>query len=248
MKRNLLDNPYSSKDHIDHKLGFEHANVIIMIRSALFSFLVVLIVNSLYANLATITPNPSQQYSAFAQVQNQGLDRYIFVGGWGDEAAIGNFSVLAAIAVDPSSGNVYVADTYNAEIKKFTSNGTFISKWGEYGKTGERLNAPSGIAVDPSSGNVYVADTYNAEIKEFTNNGTFISKWGSHGKNDGQLNSPSGISLDESGNIYVADTGNNQISIFTNNGTFIATFGTYGINDGQMRYPSGISVDTTGNL
>ena len=210
MNRNPLHNPYSSKDHIDHKMGFEHANVIIMIRSALFSFLVALIVNSLYANLAIITPNPSEQYSAFAQVQNEGLDRYMFVGGWGDEAAIGNFSVLAAVAVDPSSGDVYVVDKDNNLIKKFTNNGTFISEWGGYGFQ-ENLNAPSGIAVDPSSGNVYVADTYNAEIKEFTNNGTFISKWGSHGKNDGQLNSPSGISLDQSGNIYVADTGNNRI-------------------------------------
>ena len=36
------------------------------------------------------------------------------------------------IAVD-HVGNVYVADTGNNRIQVFSSNGTFISKWGEYG-------------------------------------------------------------------------------------------------------------------
>lgn len=51
-------------------------------------------------------------------------ERYIFVGGWGNEAAREEkFSVLSAVSVDPSPGNVYVVDKYNAEINKFTSNG-----------------------------------------------------------------------------------------------------------------------------
>ena len=36
------------------------------------------------------------------------------------------------IAVD-QEGNVYVADTANNRIQVFSSNGTFISKWGRYG-------------------------------------------------------------------------------------------------------------------
>ena len=31
-----------------------------------------------------------------------------------------------------SAGNVYVADTGNNRIQKFTSNGTFITTWGSY--------------------------------------------------------------------------------------------------------------------
>ena len=52
------------------------------------------------------------------------------------------------IAVDSSSGNVYVADTANNRIQVFSSNGTFISKWGEYGSPNGTLKSPEGIAVD----------------------------------------------------------------------------------------------------
>ena len=40
------------------------------------------------------------------------------------------FSSPSGIATD-TSGNVYVADKGNNRIQKFTSNGTFITKWGE---------------------------------------------------------------------------------------------------------------------
>ena len=48
-------------------------------------------------------------------------------------AANGSFNSPTGIAIDPSSGNVYVADTANNRIQVFSSNGTFISKWGKYG-------------------------------------------------------------------------------------------------------------------
>jgi hypothetical protein len=72
------------------------------------------------------------------------------------------------IAVDSSSGNVYVADTANNRIQVFSSNGTFISKWGGYGSGNGTLRFPTDIAVDSSSGNVYVADTANNRISAFT--------------------------------------------------------------------------------
>ena len=74
-----------------------------------------------------------------------------------------------------------MADTANNRIQVFSSNGTFISKWGRYGVANGTLRSPEGIAVDSSSGNVYVADTANNRIQVFSSNGTFISKWGRYG-------------------------------------------------------------------
>jgi tripartite motif-containing protein 71 len=71
------------------------------------------------------------------------------------------------IAVDSSSGNVYVVDTANNRIKKFSSNGTFITEWGRYGTGNGSLNSPRGIALD-QAGNVYVADTGNNRIQVFS--------------------------------------------------------------------------------
>ena len=46
--------------------------------------------------------------------------------------ADGQFSFPNGVAVD-SSGNLYVVDFDNNRIRKFNSNGTFITKWGSYG-------------------------------------------------------------------------------------------------------------------
>ncbi len=117
----------------------------------------------------------------------------------------------AGIAVDPSSGNVYVADTANNRIQVFSSNGTFISRWGAYGAGNGSFNQPAGIAVDQQS-NVYVADTANNRIQVFSSNGTFISEWGGYDLGEMGMKFPEGIAVDpSSGNVYVADTASDRI-------------------------------------
>jgi aldose sugar dehydrogenase len=94
-----------------------------------------------------------------------------FITKWGGEYG-GRDSEMrspAGIALDSSSGNVYVADTGNNRIQVFSSNGTFITKWGgEYGGRDSEMRSPAGIALDSSSGNVYVADTGNDLISART--------------------------------------------------------------------------------
>jgi glucose/arabinose dehydrogenase len=157
-------------------------------------------------------------------------------------------SLPSGITVDASSGNVYVADTANHRIQLFTSNGTFLTQWGEYGDEDGAFRSPEGIAVD-QEGNVYVADTENNRIQLFTSNGTFLTQWGEYGDEDGAFRSPEGIAVDQEGNVYVADTENNRIQLFYN-GTFLTQWGGYGRSDVelQMRFPEGIAVDEQGNI
>ena len=68
------------------------------------------------------------------------------------------------------AGNVYVAETSNSRIQKFSSDGTFLMKWGIYGSDDGQLKYPSGVAVD-ATGNVYVADTGNRRIQKFSSDG-----------------------------------------------------------------------------
>jgi DNA-binding beta-propeller fold protein YncE len=90
------------------------------------------------------------------------------VGFWGETGPFdgdGEFFEPRGIAVD-SQGNVFVADTRNHRIQKFTANGAFLCKWGSRGRGPGQFDFPYGVAVD-GAGNVYVADKYNNRIQKF---------------------------------------------------------------------------------
>ena len=98
------------------------------------------------------------------------------VVGGGSGTGDGQFNRPNGVAVD-SLGNVYVADSYNQRIQKFTGSGAFITKWGITG-------GPIQVAID-TSGNVYVT-LGNYEVQKFTSAGMSLAKWGSIGTRIGE--------------------------------------------------------------
>ena len=58
-----------------------------------------------------------------------------------------DFQYPYAVAVD-SYGNVYVAETNNNRIRKFTPGGTLLATWGTLGSGDGQLFGPHGVAVD----------------------------------------------------------------------------------------------------
>ena len=166
---------------------------------------------------------------------------------WGTSGSgDGQFKFPDAVAVD-GSGNVYVADTVNHRIQKFTSGGTYLTQWGTYGSGNGQFLNPQGIAVD-GSGNVYVADTMNRRIQKFTSGGTYLTQWGTLGTGNGQFDDPRGVAVDASGNVFVADYGISRIQEFTSTGAFVTKWGTPGTGNGQFNRPFGVAVDASGNV
>jgi len=152
-----------------------------------------------------------------------------FITEWGSKGSgNGQFDSPRDLATD-AAGNVYVTDTDfthdpnnrildNNRIQKFTSNGTFITKWGTFGDGNGQFNGADGVTTD-AAGNVYVADVDNARIQKFTSNGTFITKWGSFGDctfgcANGEFAFPQDVATDAAGNVYVADTNSDRIQKF----------------------------------
>jgi DNA-binding beta-propeller fold protein YncE len=118
--------------------------------------------------------------------------------GSGTGAAAGQVKYPWGVAVNPTSGNVYVADdSTDNRVDEYSSSGAFIRAWGwgvadgqshfevctttcqggAYSHGGGGFNGVRGITVDTASGNVYVADDDN-RIDEFSSTGSFIQDFG----------------------------------------------------------------------
>jgi tripartite motif-containing protein 71 len=158
----------------------------------------------------------------------------------------GEMSQPGGVAID-SGGNVYVADTNNNRVQKFSSTGIFERTWGkgvnmttggnlctlasgntcQAGGTGGlagEMNQPIGIGIDPSD-NVYVADTNNNRIQRFDAAGTFNRTWGK------------GVNATNPGNLCTATSGD----------TCQAGGATTALG-GEMNSPAGVGTDASGNV
>jgi sugar lactone lactonase YvrE len=175
-----------------------------------------------------------------------------------------------AVAVD-ASGNVYVADSGNNNIRVVTPGGTVTTLAGNAGLTGSAngtgsaalFNQPQGIAVD-STGNVYVSDTNNCTIRKVTAAGvvtTLAGQPGQSGSSDGSGSSasfsyPAGLAVDSAGNIYVADFDNDTVRKVTPAGsvsTLAGVAGTSGSANGTgsaalFNHPLAVALDAAGNV
>ncbi len=194
-------------------------------------------------------------------------------GLFGDQgpATQAQFASPWGFAVD-SSGNIYIADTFNHRIRKITSDGTVTSIAGQNspGFSGDngpasfaQLNRPTSVAVD-SAGNVYIADTSNHRMRKIDARGTIttVAGTGANGfagdngpASSAQLNLPESVAVDAGGNILVADTGNHRIRRISASGMITTIAGSdpgAGDNGPAARallfQPSGVAFDTSGNL
>lgn len=131
------------------------------------------------------------------------------------EAPGGTFNEPWDVAIG-KDGSVYVADTWNHRVQKFSANGNFLKMWGYFGQ-GEQPDAfwgPRGLAVD-AQGRLFVVDTGNKRVVVFDSDGNFITLFGSAGLQPGQMDEPVGIAVDSLGNAYVTDTWNQRIQVFS---------------------------------
>lgn len=214
--------------------------------------------NGEFTHANSITVDTSGNVYVVDENNDLGLDRVQkfdsdgnFVDSWGNTSGSGDGQFSYPVGIAYYAGNVFVADFSNARIQSLTTNGVFVTKWGDYcpysgGWVEEDgcFNGIKDIAANANDGIIYALDGFN-RVQAFDEDGNFLFSWGSTGSGDGQfLDTESITSSTVGGNerVYVSDNSRKDIQVFDFEGNFITKWGSYGTGDGQFESFNKISA------
>jgi len=189
------------------------------------------LVQGLVFRRAVIYQIPTSFGANVASEESPKVPATAFEGGHG--GGKGQFEDPRGIATD-TSGNIFVADTGNGRIEKFSANGAFVTSRGQ-------LEEPNGIAVD-RAGNIYVTEVGSKHcVQKLGPDGKFIARWAP------ALYGPRKIAIGSDDSVYVVDSGRSRIVKFSPTGQVLASWGSEGTRDGQFRGVSSVAVDPINN-
>jgi DNA-binding beta-propeller fold protein YncE len=167
------------------------------------------------------------------------------------------FNRPAKVALEPSTGNLYVADGYgNARVHKYSPDGKLLFSWGQSGSDPGEFNLVHSVCTD-KNGRVYIADRENHRVQIFDANGEYVTQWNN-------MHRPCGLYIDNNGDglCYVGELApplsvnkdypnlGPRISIYNLEGERLVRFGDVvpGEKADPFWAPHGIAMDSRGDL
>jgi len=154
-------------------------------------------------------------------------------------ADTGDEHVPVYVAVQPTSGDVYVTDRPMGAVYVYSAEGIFRSEF----RPAAAIEGwqPLGLAFD-AAGNLYVTDVAApARVLEFDATGKLVGEFGAA---EGLL-FPNGVAVDGDGRVYVTDSNNGRLLVFGADGTVLSKVGR-GAGSGNLGLPRGIAIDGQG--
>ena len=167
------------------------------------------------------------------------------------------FNTPTHLAVDPRNGDLLIADGYgNARVHRYTSDGRYVTSWGESGTGDGQFNIVHNIAMD-NDGMIYIGDRENHRVQVFDSEGNHQATWGN-------LSRAAAVCVDNKGDglvyigEYFAGIASNKIgmrlgprvTICDRAGNAVARLGeqSYGNEPGRFYSPHAIDVDSKGDI
>ena len=171
-------------------------------------------------------------YLGLARTWYQLTGIYMVPSSTGTQPTVTTVNVGAypsGIAVNPSTGNVYVTDNGNKNV-------SVIDATNKVATTIHVGNGPMGVAVNPSTGDVYVVNNNDNTVSVIS---------GSTGKIVDTIpvgNAPEGVAVDNSTNtVYVVNSNDNTVSVIS--GSTNRVIATINVGNGPM----GVGVNPSTN-
>lgn len=148
----------------------------------------------------------------------------------GENASTDGEPATYSPTVDPLTGDIWVAVSFDGVIWRFGSDGTYKGSVGKPGKgDGEfdferttcRPCGAGALAFAPD-GTLFVADTGNNRIQKFGPDHKFVKAWGTFGAGDGQF--ADAIQIATNGHeVFVGDDARGDLQVFDMNGNYVRT-------------------------
>jgi DNA-binding beta-propeller fold protein YncE len=151
-------------------------------------------------------------------------------------AETGSEHVPVYVAVQPTTGDVYVSDRPMGAVYVYDRDGAYQSEF----RPAAAIEGwqPLGLAFD-AGGNLYVTDLAASQrILEFDSTGKLVQTFAAA---EG-LNFPNGVAVDGDGRVYVTDSNNGRLLVFATDGTLLSKLGR-GAGAGNLGLPRGIAID-----
>jgi len=158
----------------------------------------------------------------------------------------GQFDQPIGIAID-DNGFIYISDSENNRIQKFSEFGELFSKWDSGGSKETALQTPMHITSDGT--NIYVTEYGSDRVQKFSPEEKSLMAFGKGDNKNGALDAPSGVAVDEGGNVYVTGFYNSSVKKYSPNGEYLIQIGSPGQKkEGELNYPTDLAIGKNGNI
>lgn len=160
-----------------------------------------------------------------------------FVGNWGFRGSTAPMAMNYPrdVAVDPGTGDVWLMNSRQSQVKHYRADGTFVRAWGRIGQDPGGLSVPRGIVAQ--GGRVYVVDGPIARVSIFDRLGTFQGMFGCGVYDPGMMSGCNGMVIAPNGLMYATCTKESVICVFNADGVLLRKIG-----QGKLQRPYDLAL------